>query len=347
MVLLTSMGVRLAPISRMTLSSSDLLRIQATSAETNVGSISSALGKRVLVLTKFVKDSSVAAYIKRDLRRRGMEFLGADVAQGGPWGYRHQFNIADAGFGVRAPRVQNDRAGEVGATICADDFDLQDIFVYKGVKLLHTSGLFAAISPETAEFCLACIKLAKANGTLISFDLNYRESFWAGRRDLLRSVFSEIASLADILIGNEEDFQLALGINGPEAGGVDISNRIDAYRDLIRCVASAYPNVSVYATTLREVINANEHKWGAIVNVSGRWYQEPMRQIAVMDRIGGGDAFSGGLLYAILSGKPEEDWVKLAWATGTMAVSVADDFVLPASEKEIWNIWEGNARIIR
>ncbi len=99
--------------------------MQATSAETNVASISSYLGLPVKVLTTFVKDSPIAKFIKSNLKTRYMDFEGKDVEQGGPWGYRHQFNIADSGFGSRGPRVHNDRAGEVGRTLNVKDFDLR------------------------------------------------------------------------------------------------------------------------------------------------------------------------------------------------------------------------------
>ena len=132
-----------------------------------------------------------------------MDFEGIDVSQGGPWGYRHQFNIADSGFGSRGPRVHNDRAGEVGRTLGVKDFDLDRIFGKDGVQIIHLSGLIGALSPETSNFCLELARAAKNYGTKISFDLNYRASFWKGREMELRNAFTEIASVSDILVGNE------------------------------------------------------------------------------------------------------------------------------------------------
>ena len=140
LVVPTSMGVRISPANGQPVASSDTFFMQATSAETNVASIASYLGLPVHVLTAFVKDSPISAFIKSNLRARGMSFEGKEVPQGGPWGYRHQFNIADSGSGVRGPRVCNDRAGEVGRTMTADDFDLEQLFVKDGVKVLHLSG---------------------------------------------------------------------------------------------------------------------------------------------------------------------------------------------------------------
>ena len=231
-----------------------------------------------------------------------MDFEGPDVPQGGPWGYRHQINVADSGYGSRGPRVWNDRAGEVGRTLNVKDFDLERIFGREGVQIVHLSGLICALSPETSRFCLEIARIAKKHGTKISFDLNYRASFWKGREKELREIFSEICSISDILIGNEEDFQLALGIEGPEAGGKDLASKIDGFKSMINNVKTIYPGAQVFATTLRQVENANSHNWGAIMLHGDSWKIVEPRNIHVLDRIGGGDGFVGGLLYAILPG---------------------------------------------
>jgi 2-dehydro-3-deoxygluconokinase len=309
--------------------------------------VSASLGLKTKVLSAFVKGSPIAAYIKGELRRRNMEYEGPEVEQGGPWGYRHQFNIADSGYGMRGPRVHNDRAGEVGRTLKAKDFDLNRIFKKEGARLMHISGLFAALSPETGKLCLKLSEIAKANDTRISFDLNYRASFWKGREQELREIFSLIASRSDILIGNEEDFQLALGIEGPEAGGKDLSSKIDSFKEMIERVRKAYPNASVFATTLREVINVNSHMWGAIMFADNEWHVVEPREIPVLDRIGGGDGFVGGMLYAYLKGMPVSDWVKFGWATGAMAVTMLEDYATPADEEQVWSVYKGNARVKR
>ena len=267
----TSMGVRITPTDHNPVHVADTYTMQATSAESNVLSVGAALGLPTAVLTAFVADSPIAQFIKGDLRRRGIDYKGAEVQQGGPWGYRHQFNIADTGYGMRGPRVHNDRAGEVGRTLSADSFDLKRIFEDEGVQIIHISGLIAALSQSTAQLCTELARVAKANGTAVSFDLNYRASFWKGRESELSQAFEQIASLSDILIGNEEDFQLALGFEGPEAGGKEVAAKLDGFKDMIRQAQKRYPNASVFATTLREVVNANSHLWGAVGCFDGQW----------------------------------------------------------------------------
>ncbi|NLN29624.1 MAG: sugar kinase, partial [Bacteroidales bacterium] len=178
LVVPTSMGVRITPLHGQPVHCSDTFHMHATSAESNVASVSSYLGLPVKVLTTFVKDSPLARFIRDNLAGRHMAYEGVEVDQGGPWGYRHQFNIADSGYGTRGPRVHNDRAGEVGRTLNVKDFNLDRLFGEEGVQILHLSGLIAALSPETGRFCLELARAAKKYGTRISFDLNHRASFW-------------------------------------------------------------------------------------------------------------------------------------------------------------------------
>jgi len=343
----TSMGVRITPVNSQPVHCSNTFIMQATSAESNVASVSSYLGLPVKVLTALVKGSPVARFIKENLRSRGMDVEAKEVPQGGPWGYRHQFNIADTGYGSRGPRVWNDRAGEIGRTLKPEDFDLERIFGKEGVQIIHMSGLFAALSPETGNFCLELSKVAKKYGTRVSFDLNYRASFWKNREKELRDIFTKIADVSDVLVGNEEDFQLCLGIEGPEPGGKNIKAQIDSFKEMISRVKKSFPKTEVYATTLREVVSAQKHLWGAIISAGSEWYVVEPREIGVLDRIGGGDGFVGGLLYGILKGWQPEKWIQFGWACGALAVTLLTDYAQPLDEEEIWSIWEGNARVKR
>lgn len=340
----TSMGVRLTPQLGQPAHIGGSFSLQATSAETNAASISASLGLPVKVLTAFVKGHPFAAFIRADLLGRGMSVEGPEREQGGPWGYRHQINIADSGSGVRGPRVWNDRAGEVGRTLRAEDFDLDRIFVREGVRMMHLSGLIAALAPD---FCLALARKAKSCGTFVSFDLNYRASFWEGREAEYRTNFRQLASAADILIGNEEDFQLCLGLEGPDAGGKNLEEKTESFKEMIVRVRAAYPGAKLIATTLREVKDAGTHLWGAIVADSANTIVIPPREIHVQDRIGGGDGFSGGLLYGFLKGWDTEKCARFGWAAGALATSFLTDYALPADEDQIWSVWTGNARVKR
>ncbi|MCP4396350.1 MAG: sugar kinase, partial [bacterium] len=339
--------IRLTPANGQPVHCGGMFAMEATSAESNVGTVSSYLGLPVKILTTFVKGSPVARLIKDNLASRHMDYEGKEVDPGGPWGYRHQINMADSGFGARGPRVYNDRAGEVGRTLNVKDFDLERIFGQEGVQIVHMSGLIAAMSPETGEFCLEIARAAKKHGTRISFDLNHRATFWEGREKELYEIFGEIASLSDILVGNEEDFQLCLKIKGPEAGGKDLAAKIESFKGMIDRVKKAYPNTSVFATTLRQVVDTSSHIWGAIIAEGDNWHIAEPRQITVLDRIGGGDGFVGGMLYALLKGWEAEKWVQFGWANGALTTTLYTDYSQPADEEQIWSVWEGNARVKR
>ncbi len=343
----TSMGIRLSPQERQMVGVGNTLTMYATSAESNVLNISASLGLSTCVLTAFVKDSPIAAFIKGELRRRNIAYLGPDISQGGPWGYRHQFNIADAGFGARGPRVHNDRAGEVGREMSTTQFDLKQLFEKDGVRMMHVSGLFAALSEKTAQMSVQMAQMAKANGTKISFDLNHRASFWAGRESELHTAFTQIAFLSDILIGNEEDYQLALDIKGPKAGGQGIKDSAEEFQQMIYAAADRFKNTSVFANTLREVLDANRHLWGAMLFADGQWFMAKQREIQILDRIGGGDGFVGGLLYGLLKGWEKEKCLQFAWSTGALATTMIEDYASPLDEQQVFAVWEGNARVIR
>ncbi|MCK9479530.1 MAG: sugar kinase [Firmicutes bacterium] len=343
----SSMGVRITPVNGQPVYNSNMFMMHATSAETNVATIASSLGLPAKVLTTFVKDSGIADFIKRDLRARNIDYEGVEREQGDPWGFRHQFNVADSGYGARGPRVLNDRAGEVGRELSIDDFDLDRIFGDEGAQILHMSGLIAALSPQTSKFCLALAEKAKQYGTVVSFDLNYRESFWKGRKEELAAAFDKIASVADVLIGNEEDYQLCLGVKGPEAGGKDLAAQINSFKGMINNVKAKYPNIKFFGTTLRQVISVNEHLWGSIILNGDEWNVIEPSEIHVLDRIGGGDGFVGGLLYSILKGFETEKCNRFAWATGAMATTFLTDYATVADEEQVWSIAKGNARVKR
>jgi len=343
----TSMGVRISPPNGAPVNTSNNFYMQATSAESNAINIASSLGIKGLVMTNFVKDSPISYFIKSDLRRRNIDYVGPDIPQGSPWGYRHQFNIADSGFGTRGPRVHNDRAGEVGCCLNKKDFDFEKIFGEDGVQILHLSGLVGALSPDTTQFCIDAAYAAKKHGTLISFDLNHRASFWKGRENELRKSFTEMVKKTDILIGNEEDYQLSLGIEGPQEGGRDLSSQIEDFKEMVVRIKDAFPNASVFGNTLRQVISTNEHEWGALTLFGDTWTIIEPRTIQVLDRIGGGDGFSGGLLYGILKEMTPEKATQFAWASGALVTTVLEDYAMPADEDVVWNIYQGNARVRR
>ena len=138
-----------------------------------------------------------------------------------------------------------------------------------------------------------------------------------------------------------------LGIKGPEAGGKGLEGKTESFKEMIEEVRKAYPGAGIFATTLREVLHAGEHLWGALLWEEDGWILEEPRPIQVYDRIGGGDGFVGGLLYGVLEGWRPEKQLQFAWAGGALAASVAEDYATPVSEEQLFNIYKGNARVKR
>ena len=211
---------------------------------------------------------------------------------------------SDRGQGVRAPVVFYNRANEAAAQLKPGDFDWKTIFA-GGVRWFHSGGIFAALSETTGEVIIEGMKAAKAAGAVISFDLNYRAKLWNiwGGHERAQSVIGRIVENVDVLVGNEEDLQMGLGIPGPE---VAAKSKLDpsAFFGMIDQVVKKFPQVKVVATTLREVHSTNRHSWGAVAWIDGKTYVSPTCELDVYDRVGGGDGFASGFFYGLLTGEP-------------------------------------------
>ena len=186
MVIPTSMGIRISPEDGQPVQASNVFRMQVTSAESNVGTVASFLGEPVKILTNFVKGSPIAMMIKSNLASRFMAFEGPDVEQGGAWGYRHQFNIADSGYGNRGARVWNDRAGRGRPAARRQGLRPRPDPRRGGRQDRAHVGPDRGAVANTLQFCLDVAHKAKEYGAAVSFDLNYRASFWKGREQELR-----------------------------------------------------------------------------------------------------------------------------------------------------------------
>jgi 2-dehydro-3-deoxygluconokinase len=239
---------------------------------------------------------------------------------------------SDQGMGVRPPVVFYNRANEAAALLKPGDFDWAAIFG-QGVRWFHSGGLFASLSESTAEVIIEAMQAARTAGAIVSFDLNYREKLWKAQGDVSRApkVFSRIVEHVDVLVGNEEDLQKALGVKGPEAGK-DSALDTAAFFDTIEQVVGKYRNVKVVATTLREVHSTNRHSWSAVAWFDGERVTAPTMQLDVLDRVGGGDGFASGLIYGLLSGATPDECVRLGWAHGALITTFPGDTTMATLE---------------
>ena len=256
---------------------------------------------------------------------------------------------SDRGHGVRPPVVFYNRANEAGALLKPGDFDWPGIFA-KGVRWFHSGGIFASLSETTAPLIVEGMKAARAAGAITSFDLNYRAKLWAsvGGDAKGQEVLRGIAGNLDALIGNEEDLQKGLGIAGPEVA-TKAQSKLDpdTFFGLIERVVDQFPNIKMVATTLREVHSTNRHDWAAVLWLDGKRYVSPTMQLDVIDRIGGGDGFAGGLLSGLLTGRSPEESLRLGWAHGALLTTYTGD-VSQATRAEVEALAKGvSARVQR
>jgi 2-dehydro-3-deoxygluconokinase len=254
---------------------------------------------------------------------------------------------SDRGHGVRAPVVFYNRCNEAAAQLKPGDFDWKALFA-GGVRWFHSGGIFAALSPTTPEVIIEGMQAAKAAGAVVSFDLNYRAKLWniSGGHERAVDVLARIVRHVDVLVGNEEDLQLGLGIPGPE---VAAKSKLDpsAFIGMIDKVVKKHPQVKIVATTLREVHSTNRHSWSAVAWINGKTYQAPTCELDVVDRVGGGDGFASGFIYGLLAGEPEEEAVKLGWAHGALLTTFPGDTTMATLEQVRALAKGGSARIQR
>ncbi len=263
---------------------------------------------------------------------------------------RNGLNFTERGFGVRAAVGCSDRGHSAAAQLRPGEVDWSALFEDEGARWFHTGGIFAALSETTALVALEAMQAARRAGTVTSYDLNYRESLWrsAGGTARAREVNAELVGLADVVLGNEEDYVAALGL-ALEGGDGDYS-LIDpgAYERLLAQVTASFPGVRVSAVTLRRALSATRNDWSAICRVDGRSYRSVVRpELEIYDRVGGGDSFAAGLFYGLLRGEDPQRAVELGAAHGALAMTTPGDTSM-ATLAEVERVAGGGAvRIAR
>jgi len=259
-------------------------------------------------------------------------------------------NFTERGFGVRGAVGCSDRANSAASQLKKGDIDWERIFGRDGICWFHTGGIFAGLSPTTPDVIMEAVTAAKKHGTIVSYDLNYRDSLWRdiGGQKKAREVNRDIASYVDVMLGNEEDFTAALGF---EVTGVDKSySTLDPtnFRRMIETAVKEFPNFRVVATTLRNARTATINDWGAVMYADGQFYDAvPRPGLEIYDRVGGGDSFASGLIYALMEGKSPEQAVNYGAAHGALAMTTPGDTTM-ANLSEVEKAMKGGgARVER
>lgn len=263
---------------------------------------------------------------------------------------RNGLNFTERGHGVRGAVGVSDRGNTAIAQMKPGDFDFDYLFGTLGVRWLHTGGIFAALSENSAAVTIEAVKAAKKYGTIVSYDLNYRPSMWKsiGGQEKAQAVNKEIAKYIDVMIGNEEDFTACLGfeIEGNDENLVELN--LDGYKKMMAKAAKTYPNFKVMATTLRSVKTATVNDWAAMCWANGEiYFSKKYDGLEIMDRVGGGDSFASGLIFGLMETGDPEVAVNYGAAHGALAMTTAGDTSM-ASRKEVEALMGGaGARVQR
>ena len=324
------------------------LEVHVSGGEYNAAAnLASCFGLQTGIATAMV-DNGIGELVQARIREMGVKPLYKHFQHDGVRGPNIAAVYSDRGQGVRPPVVFYNRANEAGALLKPGDFDWQSIFA-QGVRWFHSGGIFAALGGQTAELIVEGMQAARESGAIASFDLNYRGKLWKtleGGEAKGREMMQAIAANVDVLIGNEEDLQKSLGIQGQD---VEKSSKLDpkSFFSMIEQVREQYPNVKAVATTLREVKSTNRHSWGALLWLAGEQHVSPTLELDVIDRIGGGDGFCSGLIYGLIDGRAPEQALRLGWAHGGLLTTFPGD-VSMATLSEVEALAEGgSARVQR
>ncbi len=304
------------------------LDIHVSGGEYNVAAnLSDCFGLNTGVCTAMV-DYPIGELVQSRIRSMGVKTYYKMFKHNGVNGPNIATVYSDRGHGVRPPVVFYNRANEAGGMLKEGDFDWKTIFG-SGVRWFHSGGIFAALSNTTSGLIIEGMKAAKAAGAVTSFDLNYRAKLWSalGGDSVGQDRISKIVENVDMLVGNEEDLQKGLGIEGQD---VEKASSLDpeSFFKMIDKAVKKFPNVKMVATTLREVKSTNRHEWAAVLWYDGKHYVSPTMQLDVIDRIGGGDGFAAGLIYGLLAGKEPEQALRLGWAHGALLTTFPGDVTM-------------------
>jgi 2-dehydro-3-deoxygluconokinase len=322
-------------------------QIHVSGGEFNVAAnLADCFGLQTGIATAMV-DYPIGELIAERVRAMGVKPFYKHFKHDGVHGPNMATVYSDRGQGVRAPVVFYNRCNEAGAQLKPGDFDWKNIFA-GGVRWFHSGGIFAALSPSTAEVIIEGMQAAKAAGAIVSFDLNYRPKLWniAGGHERAVAVLDRVVKNVDVLVGNEEDLQMGLGIPGPE---VAAKSKLDpsTFIGMTGNVTKKHPQIKIVATTLREVHSTNRHSWGAVAWINGQTHVAPICELDIHDRVGGGDGFAAGFFYGLLTGAAEEEAVKLGWAHGALLTTFPGDTTMATLDQVKAFAKGGSARIQR
>ena len=305
--------------------------------EANVAVSLANFGLEAEFVTKLPKNDIAEAAIS-ELKKHSVGT--AHIARGGE---RIGIYYLEKGASMRPSKVVYDRAHSSISEACAEDFDWDEIF--KDAKWFHFTGITPALGDGVAKITLEAVKKAKEKGLTVSCDLNYRKKLWS--KEKARNVMGELMPFVDVLVANEGDADDVFGIKPDDSDVENGKINREGYAQVAKKLCELFGFKAV-AITLRESISANDNNWGAMLYANKKAEFSRTYAVRIVDRVGGGDSFGAGLIYAMLSGKGAKDSVEFAAAASALKHTIEGDFnLIGVSEVEQLLSGNGSGRVQR
>lgn len=309
--------LRLAPENYLRFVQSEKMETTYGGAEANVAVSLSNYGDHAVFVTKLPAHEIGQAAVN-SLRRYGVDT--SEIVRGGE---RIGIYFCEKGASQRPSKVIYDRKHSAIAEAKREEFDW--IKIMEGADWYHFTGITPALGKETAEICLDAVKTAKERGITVSCDLNYRKKLWSGEK--ASKIMGELCKYTDYCIANEEDAKEVFGIEAEESDirGGKLSER--GYLSVAERLTEKF-GFKGAAITLRESRSASDNDWSGLLYTEGRGYFSKKYPVHIVDRVGGGDSFCGGLIYALLNGYPPQRTIEFAVAASCLKHSIEGDYNL-------------------
>ena len=329
--------LRLAPEGYYRFLQADSFGATFGGGEANVAVSLANYGADAAFVTK-LPEHEIGQMAVNSLRKYGVDT--SKITRGGD---RVGIYFLEKGASQRPSKVIYDRAHSAIAEAQPSDFNWEEIF--KGADWFHFTGITPALGDNVAEICLEAVKAAKKQGVKISCDLNYRKKLWT--REKAGEVMGRLMEYVDVCIANEED---AADVFGIKAANTDVTKgKVDheGYKDVAKQLKERF-GFSHVAITLRGSISANDNDWAAMLYDGNDYYFSRQYRIHIVDRVGGGDSFGGGLIYAMLSGFSAQQTIEFAVAASCLKHTVEGDYNL-VGVNEVKNLagGDGSGRVQR
>ena len=314
--------LRLNPAGYLRFIQANNFEINYTGAEANVCVSLSMMGMDTEFVTR-LPDNDIAAAGVAELRKFNVGT--SHIAYGGE---RMGVFYVEKGASQRPSKVVYDRKYSSIATCAYEDFDWDAIFA--GASNFHMTGITPALSKTIPQVCIQACKKAKEMGLTISCDLNYRKNLWT--EEEAKACITQIMPYIDVLVANEEDAEKMLGIKARDTNVTSGKLNREGYVDVAQQICQTY-GTKMVAVTLRRSISASDNEWSAMLYTNGQAYFSTQYMIHLVDRVGGGDSFTAGLLYGIMNEYGHQETIEYAAAASCLKQTMEMDFNLSTADE--------------